>query len=207
MRKRERRDCTSRTKTNASDTNKRSSCRKGEEEELRAKERRKEEKGCDDEDESKRAHKRSCGGGLRVGEREGTHIRDDFVFNNWIVWCTFNRVQVGFPNQPLSNWKPLRGFTIAAAVCCPRLEPCEIPSSWAWHAGRGTSHFPVLLSPISSCRGFRPNVICAKGVGASPSFQLIKIDNGNSYGWAKDGTLESDRPSALAEARMNVKAI
>ena len=55
----------------------------------------------------------------------------------------------------------------------------------------------------------RPNVICTKGVSlaaAAPSFQLIKIDNGNSYGWAREGAVSSPG-SELVEARMNVNAI
>ena len=68
------------------------------------------------------------------------------------------------------------------------------------------SFFP---SPYLFVSRLSANVICTKGVSltaAAPSFQLIKIDNGNSYGWASGGAVSSPG-SELVEARMNVNAI
>ena len=148
-------DCTSRTKTNASDTNKGSSRRKTEEEELNC-ERKKE--GLRDAtmkmNQSERI-KTAAAAGECVWKKEKEDTSEGiFCLTNcsrfqlsktgWYSVHVHCQTSASGLQLPKINFIPT-GFTIAAAaVCCPRLLPCEIPV-----LGRGRS---FLLSVFLSRR-------------------------------------------------------
>ena len=121
--------------------------------------------------------------------------------------------------RPLINFSRIGSHYVGPRwlLCAAAHDFCLAKSPVLGRGGRqgmrGTSRsfFPFFL-PLPHhfvSRLSRPNVICTKGVSlaaAAPSFQLIKIDNGNSYGWAREGAVSSPG-SELVETRMNVNAI